>query len=119
MRFLLTTRRTLAVFVMLGAIQPLWLVAQSGTSSALSGTLADQSGAAIVGAEVKAAEVNTGAVRAVKSNTEGRFLFSQVNPGTYRIEAHATGFGPGASQPTAVSVGQTATVNFTLTLAAT
>src|ERR1017187_9363651 len=74
--------------------QPLPLRAQSGTSSALSGTLVDQSGAAIAGAEVKATEVDTGAVRVVQSNGEGRFLFSQVNPGTYRIEARVAGFGP-------------------------
>ena len=117
--FLRTAKRAVALFVMLAAMQALLLSAQSGTSSALSGTLADQSDAAIAGAEVKATEVNTGAVRVVKSNGEGRFLFSQVNPGTYRIEVHVTGFGPGVSQPTNVSVGQTATVNFTLALAAT
>src|ERR1019366_9415213 len=117
--FLRIARRTVAVFVMLAAMQGLRLGAQSGTSSALSGTLVDPSGAAIAGAQVKATEVNTGAVRVVKSNGEGRFLFSQVNPGTYRIEARVAGFGPGMSQPTSVSVGQTATVNFTLNLAAT
>src|ERR1039458_4012123 len=117
--FLRIARRTVAVFVMLAAMQGLRLGAQSGTSSALSGTLVDQSGAAIAGAEVKATEVNTGAVRVVESNGEGRFLFSQVNPGTYRIEARVAGFGPGVSQPTNVSVGQTATVNFALALAAT
>src|ERR1039457_99730 len=117
--FLRTAKRAVALSVMLAAMQGLLLRAQSGTSSALSGTLADPSDAAIAGAEVKATEVNTGAVRVVKSNGEGRFLFSQVNPGTYRIEVHVTGFGPGVSQPTSVSVGQTATVNFTLALAAT
>ena len=34
--------------------------------------------------------------------------------GTYRIDVRAEGFGAGQSQPTSVSVGQTATVNFTL-----
>ncbi len=95
------------------------LRAQSGTSSAIAGTLTDQSDAAIVGAEVKATEVNTGAVRVSQSNREGRFLFSQVNPGTYRIEVHVAGFGPMVSQPTNISLGQTATVNFTLAPAAT
>src|ERR1017187_10356874 len=117
--FLRIARRAVALSSMLAAMQGLLLSAQSGTSSALSGTLADQSDAAIAGAEVKATEVNTGAVRVVKSNGEGRFLFSQVSPGTYRIEVHVTGFGPGVSQPTSVSVGQTATVNFKLALAAT
>ncbi len=118
-RLLRTARRAVAAFVMLAVTHGLPLRAQSGTSSALAGMLTDQTNAAIAGAEVKATEVNTGAVRLVKSNGEGRFLFSQVNPGTYRIEVHAAGFGPGASQPTGVSVGQTATVNFTLALATT
>ena len=95
------------------------LLAQSGTSSALAGSVADQSGAVIANAQVKATEINTGAVRDVQSNADGRFLFSQVNPGTYRIEVRAAGFGPGQSQPVSVSVGQTATVNFTLSLAST
>ena len=86
--------------------------AQSGTSSALAGSVEDKSGAAVANARVKAAEVNTGALRAVESNADGRFLFSQVNPGTYRIEVDATGFGVGRSQPVSVAVGQTASVNF-------
>jgi hypothetical protein len=96
---------------------PLW--AQSGTSSALAGSVADKSGAMISNAQIKATEMNTGAIRVVQSNEDGRFLFSQVNPGTYRIEVNAAGFGSGESQPVNVSVGQTAAVNFTLSLAAT
>src|SRR5260370_32591864 len=101
-------RATVALFVVLAATRALPLRAQSGTTSALAGSLADESGAAMPGEQVKATEVNTGAVRVVQSNGEGRFLFSQVNPGTYRIEVHAAGFGPAASQPTSVSVSQTA-----------
>jgi hypothetical protein len=96
---------------------PLW--AQSGTSSALAGSIADKSGAVVPNAQVKATDIDTGAVRIVQSNGDGHFLFSQVNPGTYRIEVHAEGFGTGQSQPTSVSVGQTATVDFTLFPAAT
>src|ERR1700678_2255821 len=95
------------------------LVAQSGTSSALAGSVLDKSGAVVASAQVKAAEVNTAAVRDIQTNPEGRFLFSQVNPGTYVIEVHAPGFEAGRSQPTIVSVGQIATVNFTLSPAAT
>jgi hypothetical protein len=95
------------------------LGAQSGTSSALSGTVADQSGAMLPAAQVKATEVNTGALREVQTNADGRFLFSQVNPGTYRIEVRAAGFGLAVSQPASVSVGQTVVVNFALSLAST
>ena len=104
----------LVLFVLLTMVKPNSLLAQSGTSSAVTGTITDKSGAVIPSAQVKAIEVNTGAVRIVQSNADGRFLFSQVNPGTYRIEVHSDEFGPAQSQPTSVSVGQTVTVNFTL-----
>jgi len=118
----MTRNRTAKIFVLtslLTIVNSFCLLAQSGTSCALTGTVADKSGAVILNAQVKATEMNTGAVRAVQSNSEGRFLFSQVNPGTYRIEVHAQGFGPAQSQPTDVSVGQTATVNFSLSPATT
>jgi len=108
-----------ALFVVMAGTRALPLRAQSGTSSAVAGSVADKSGAVIADAQVKATEVNTGAVRVVQSNGDGRFLFSQVNPGIYRIEVSAAGFGPGESQPVSVSVGQTAAVNFTLSPAAT
>ncbi len=109
----------LVLFLLLTMVKSNYLLAQSGTSSALTGTITDKSGAVIPSAQVKAIEVNTGAVRIVQSNADGRFLFSQVNPGTYRIEVHSDEFGPAQSQPTSVSVGQTVTVNFTLFPAAT
>ena len=46
--------------------------AQSGTSSALAGTVADATGAVIPGARVKATDVNTGAVREGRSDGDGR-----------------------------------------------
>ncbi len=111
-------RAALELLLMLTMVNTLLLWGQSGTSSALAGDVLDKSGAAIPNAQVKALEVNTGSVRVVQSNSEGRFLFSQVNPGTYQIHVHAEGFGLGQSQPTIVSIGQTTTINFTLLPAA-
>jgi len=104
-------RPALALLLVLTMVN-IW--AQSGTSSALAGSVLDPSGAVIPNAQVKATDVNTGSVRDVQTNPEGRYLFSQVNPGTYRIEVHAEGFGLGRSQPTTVAVAQTALVNFAL-----
>ncbi len=81
-----------ALCLMMAAASPSPLYAQSGTSSALAGTVTDQSGAMIPAADVKATELNSGAVRDLQTNADGRFLFSQLNPGTYRIEVRATGF---------------------------
>jgi len=111
-------RAALMFFLMLTMVNMRLLWGQSGTSSALAGSVLDKSGAAIPRAQVMATEVDTGSVRVVQSNQEGRYLFSQVNPGTYRIDVRAEGFGAGQSQPTLVSVGETATVNFTLLPAA-
>jgi len=113
------TTMNLVLAWLLTMVNSFCLLAQSGTSSALTGTVTDKSGAVIVSAQVKAIDVNTGAVRTVQCNPSGRFLFSQVNPGSYRIEVNAKGFGPAQSQPTSVSVGQTAAVNFALSPATT
>jgi hypothetical protein len=112
-------RTALAFLLLLTVVNLPPLRSQSGTSSAVTGSVLDKSGAVIPHALVTATDVNTGSVRTVESNLDGRFLFSQVNPGTYRVDVHAEGFGLGKSQPMSVSVGQTATVNFTLTPAAT
>jgi len=111
-------RAALMFFLMLTMVNMRLLWGQSGTSSAVAGSVLDKSGAAIPRAQVMATEVNTGSVRVVQSNQEGRYLFSQVNPGTYRIDVRVEGFGAGQSQATLVSVGETATVNFTLLPAA-
>src|ERR1700733_1074140 len=88
----------ITLLIAMAGTDALRLLAQSGTSSALAGTLADRSAAVVPNAQVTASEVNTGAARTVQSNSEGRFLFSQINPGTYRIEVRAPGFAVVTSQ---------------------
>jgi hypothetical protein len=90
------------------------LVAQSGTSSAISGTVMDATGAVIANASIVATDVDTQAARTGKSNSEGRFLFSQVNPGNYTLTVSATGFAQQTSQPIPVDVGRTVTLGFNL-----
>ena len=94
------------------------LLAQSGTSSALAGTVTDASGAVLPDASVTASETETRTVRTGETNPEGRFLFSQINPGTYQITVRANGFAQQQSQPVAVAVGRTVTLNFTLQVSA-
>ncbi len=92
------------------------LSAQSGTSSAIAGAVLDASGAVLPNADVSATEIDMKAVRAEKTDSSGRFLFSQVNPGTYTVTVHASGFATQTSKPVAVEVGRTVTLNFTLAL---
>ncbi|MGD1106994.1 MAG: carboxypeptidase-like regulatory domain-containing protein [Terracidiphilus sp.] len=90
------------------------LAAQSGTSSAISGTVTDASGAMVSGASVTATQVDTKAERTGRTDAAGHFLFSQVTPGTYRVAVQAVGFADATSQPTLVGVGRDVALNFTL-----
>ena len=106
-----------AVFLFLAAltiINDRNLAAQSGTSSAISGAVTDATGAALANACIWAANIDTKAVRTGLTNAEGRFLFAQVNPGTYTVTVRASGFAEQSSRPIAVEVGRTAAVNFSL-----
>jgi hypothetical protein len=91
--------------------------AQSGTSGAISGTVEDSSGAFIPNATVIATETNTKANRTGQTDAVGRYLFSQVNPGTYQVRVKVPGFAPAASAPTPVQVGRNVALNFSLNAA--
>ena len=93
------TSMSLAVLLALTVVNVNSLRAQSGTSSALTGSISDATGAVVPNATVKATDVNTGATRTARSNGDGRFLFAQVNPGIYRIAVQADGFGPSNRNP--------------------
>jgi hypothetical protein len=112
------SRHFLPFWLLLTLINCGWLAAQSGTSSAIAGTVVDASGAALPHAKVSAIEVDTQAIRTEETDAGGRFLFSQVNPGNYTVTVGVTGFAIQTSQPFAVEVGRTAALNFTLTVSA-
>jgi hypothetical protein len=54
----------------------------------------------------------------VKTDAEGRFSFPQLKPGTYSVMAKADGFELAQNDSVFAALGHTATVNFTLSLAA-
>ena len=74
----------------------------------------DVSHAVVGGSTVTARDVNTGAVRTGQTDSNGRFLFAQLNPGTYQVDVKAPGFAIQRSPSIVVAVGQTASANFTL-----
>jgi hypothetical protein len=93
--------------------------AQSGTSSAIAGTVVDSSGAVLTDAAVTATNVETKATRSGMTNSAGRYLFSQVNPGSYVVTVKSSGWAEQRSRPVEVNLGRTATLSFTMTLAST
>src|ERR1700682_5706437 len=76
------------IFALLFAT-PLW--SQTGTS-AISGTVTDQQGKAVLGAKVTLINVATNATRSTQSSGTGAYLFDLITPGDYRVEVEAKGF---------------------------
>jgi len=113
MRFRFKAFLPLALFWLL--VLP-YACSQSGTSSALTGTVTDDSGALISYATVTATEVSTKAVRIGQTNGNGHYMLAQINPGTYQVAVTASGFGIASSEATPVGVGRTVTLNFTLSV---
>jgi iron complex outermembrane receptor protein len=65
---------------------------QDVTGATLAGTVLDQAGKAILEATVVVKNDATGATRNVKTDAEGRFSATGLPPGSYTVEAVATGF---------------------------
>ena len=60
----------------------------------ITGRILDANGLAVVGAKVSATSVETGEVRTVVTDDEGRYRLVKLKPGTYKVKAAQTGFGP-------------------------
>jgi hypothetical protein len=60
--------------------------------SSLSGTVTDRTGAVIPGATVTVTDSATHTARTVKSDQSGHYLVEGLRPGTYELEARASGF---------------------------
>ncbi|MGH9485930.1 MAG: carboxypeptidase-like regulatory domain-containing protein, partial [Terriglobales bacterium] len=87
--------------------------AQSLTSGDIAGVVTDPSGAAIPGAKVTVINTQTGAAKIVSTGVRGEYRFSLLPPGTYTVEATATGFAPSKAQ-VGVTVGQVEAANLSL-----
>jgi hypothetical protein len=68
------------------------LPAWSQTTASLTGTVSDPTGAVVPGAEVALSNPATGFTRTATTGANGSFVFTQLRPGTYRVEVTAQGF---------------------------
>ena len=65
---------------------------QSVTTSTLLGSVVDNNGAAVAGANVRVTEEGTGASRAAVTDREGNYTIPYLPPGVYRVEVERAGF---------------------------
>src|SRR5882762_5526661 len=63
------------------------------TSATISGTIKDQTGAVLPGADVVVKNVDTGLTRSIVTDANGYFTVPGLPPGTYETRATLQGFG--------------------------
>jgi outer membrane receptor protein involved in Fe transport len=86
------------------------------TGGAVTGTVLDPNGGAVVGATVLLHDKTRGQDLTAETTSAGSYSFPNVQTGTYALTVTATGFGK-ATGEVVVSLNQTATANVTLTVA--
>ena len=102
--------RWMFAFVLLTGA-PLFGQAVNGS---LLGALTDSSGAVVANAKVAVVEQNTGIRRSALTNDSGNYVFPDLPPGRYSVEAEREGFRRAARQGVDVLVNTTVRVDLTL-----
>ena len=70
---------------------PALALAQTETGR-ISGTAMDEQGGVLPGATITATNVGTGVSRSAVTDSNGRFVFTNLQPGTYEVAAELAGF---------------------------
>src|ERR1700691_5288693 len=80
------------LLVVAGVFVSISLYAQSQASAQIQGTVLDSTGSAVPGADVKATQTATGAVRTASSGADGGYVLANLPIGPYRLEVSKQGF---------------------------
>ena len=93
------------------------LLAQTELAT-LTGVVTDSTGAVVRGAEVVAVNEGTNASVTTTSNEAGRYLLTNLRPGTYTVTASLSGFRKSINSGVILQVAQTARLDIALTVGA-
>src|ERR1044071_3745277 len=108
--------RKLLLLLFCGAIL-LWTMstwAQSTSAGTIVGQVTDATGAVVPGANVSLIDRSTGTTKTMTTNDAGRYVYVNVNPGTYDITVTKPGFAQAKFSQQAVSIGGQLTLNAVL-----
>ncbi len=92
--------------------------AMAQQNSEIIGTVTDQTGAVVPGANLQLTQTETGFVYKTVSNATGGYSFPGLNVGTYGLKVNAKGFEAYNATGLALNVSQTLGVNVKLTIGA-
>jgi hypothetical protein len=101
------------------ALTPTAVRGQAASTGTVAGTVTDPSGASVVGATVTLAEPSVAGSRTAATNEAGRYIFANVEPGTYNVTINKAGFRLAKLSNQVVTVGAALTLNVALELGAT
>jgi hypothetical protein len=85
-----------------------------GATAEISGTVKDQSGAVLPGAEITATQTETGALRMTLSNEAGSYVLPNLPVGPYKLEVSLPGFRTFAQTGIVLQVDSSTVVNAVL-----
>ena len=88
--------------------------AQTASTSTVTGTVFDSSGATVPTAKVELLDKDTGAKTTTTTSADGHFTFPAVRPGNYSVTVTATGFRQAVIGAVKVEIGKSALLNITL-----
>jgi hypothetical protein len=107
----------IVLVLLLGSALP--ASAQIGTAAAqLNGTVTDESGGTVAKASISLRESDKNLSYTTASTDSGFYVFPNVPPGRYELKVSFTGFAAYTQTGIVLTVGQTATINVTLHVAA-
>lgn len=120
----MTTRQNFSTFVAGCAIalatlllNPAASLAQVSTAT-VNGTVTDEQGAVIPGAELVLTNTETGVALATQTNEAGVYRIQNVQIGLYTLEASSEGFNTQRLEPFTLTVNQTTTLDFSMQIGA-
>ncbi|MBI1761181.1 MAG: TonB-dependent receptor [Acidobacteria bacterium] len=86
-------------------------LAQSQTTGRITGTVKDEKGALIAGAEVTASNKATGDARTTTTGGDGNYIVPLLPPGLYQVTIKAQGFKQAALDNVRVAITETTVIN--------
>ena len=107
-------KQALKVLAIAGCLLLVVPVFGQSTIGSVNGTITDTSGAVVPGTSLTLSNVATGIEMSVKSNATGRYVFVNVQPGTYTVVAEQAGFKTAVLPAFTVGVNSTVTQNMAL-----
>src|ERR1035438_502194 len=103
---------TLGVLILAGCVGVSYLDAQA--TGSISGTVTDNSGAAMADAAVQVKNLGTGTVQSVSSDAQGRYTMPNLAIGEYDLQAAKAGFQTVLRKGVTLTVGAQPIVDFNL-----